>query len=226
MDSTGLLKAFRSDVVDTARPYLWSDEGCWRYANDAYRMFVRLTGGVADFLSEACEIAVTAGEPLVDLHPSILRIMGATLRSTNQPVEVINSTDVGKMRSTDYGQIKQLLLDDKTGHIRYLVHGMQRDKARLVQVPEVDDFIDLHIYRTPLDMITGDGQELTDVAEDHHLHLLDWMKHLAYKKQDADTFNPQASLQGKQDFEAYCSFVKAEWERYKTKVRIVSYGGL
>ena len=226
MDSTGLLKAFRSDVVDTARPYLWSDEECWRYANDAYRMFVRLTGGVADFLSEACEIAVITGEPLVDLHPSILRIMDATLRSTNQPVEVINSTDVGKMRSTDYGQIKQLLLDDKTGRIRYLVHGMQRDKARLVQVPEVDDFIDLHIYRTPLDMITDHDQELTDVAEDHHLHLLDWMKHLAYKKQDADTFNPQASLQGKQDFEAYCSFVKAEWERYKTKVRIVSYGGL
>lgn len=226
MDSTGLLKAFRSDVVDTARPYLWSDEECWRYANDAYRMFVRLTGGVADFLSEACEIAVTTGEPLVDLHPSILRIMDATLRSTNQPVEVINSTDVGKMRSTDYGQIKQLLLDDKAGRIRYLVHGMQRDKARLVQVPEVDDFIDLHIYRTPLDMITGDGQELTDVAEDHHLHLLDWMKHLAYKKQDADTFNPQASLQGKQDFEAYCAFVKAEWERYKHKTRVVSYGGL
>ena len=226
MDSTGLLKAFRSDVVDTARPYLWSDEECWRYANDAYRMFVRLTGGVADFLSEACEIAVITGEPLVDLHPSILRIMDATLRSTNQPVEVINSTDVGKMRSTDYGQIKQLLLDDKAGRIRYLVHGMQRDKARLVQVPEVDDFIDLHIYRTPLDMITDHDQELTDVAEDHHLHLLDWMKHLAYKKQDADTFNPQASLQGKQDFEAYCSFVKAEWERYKTKVRIVSYGGL
>ena len=226
MNSTELYDTFRSDVVDTARPYLWTDDDVWRYAADAHRMFIRLTGGISDFMSEACEVPVVAGEAVVELHPSLLRIMSATLRGTKREVEVINPTDVVKMRTTDYGQIKQLLLDDKAGRIRYLVHGMQRDKARLVQVPEVDDFIDLHIYRTPLDMITGDGQELTDVVEDHHLHLLDWMKHLAYKKQDADTFNPQASLQGKQDFEAYCAFVKAEWERYKHKTRVVSYGGL
>lgn len=226
MDSTGLYETFRSDVVDTARPYFWSDDEVWRYANDAYRMFVRLTGGVADFTSDACTVEVTAGEPLVDLHPSILRIMEAQLRSTSAPIEIINSTDVGKMRTTDYGQVKQLLLDDKVGVVRYLVHGMQRGKARLVQIPEADDTIDLHIYRAPLDKITGDDQELTDVEEDHHIHLLDWMKHLAYKKQDADTFNPQASEKGKQDFEAYCKFVKAEFERYKHKTRIVSYGGL
>lgn len=226
MDSTGLYEAFRTDVVDTARPYLWSDDEVWRYANDAYRMFVRLTGGVADFLSDACVIDVVAGEPLVDQHPSILRIMEAQLRSTKAAVEIISSSDIGKMRTTDYGQIKQLILDDKSGPVRYMVHGMQRGKARLVQVPEVDDFIDMHIYRLPLDTIEGDGQELADVDEDHHIHLLDWMKHLAYKKQDADTFNPQASAQGKQDFEAYTAFVKAEFERYNHKTRVVSYGGI
>lgn len=226
MNSTGLYEAFRSDVVDTARPFLWSDDEVWRYANDAYRMFVRLTGGVADFLSDACAIEVVSGEAIVDQHPSILRIMEAQLRSNKNAVEIINSSDVGKMRSTDYGQVKQLILDDKSGPVRYMVHGMQRGKARLVQVPEVNDFIDMHIYRLPLEMITGDDQELTDVDEDHHSHLLDWMKHLAYKKQDAETFNPQASAQGKADFEAYCSFVKAEMQRYNHKTRVVSYGGL
>lgn len=226
MDSTGLYEAFRSDVVDTAQPYLWSDDEVWRYANDAYRMFVRLTGGVADFLSDVCSVDVVAGEPVAELHPAILRIMEANLRSDTRVLQIINSTDLGKMRSSDYGQIKQLALDMRTGPVRYMVQGLKRGQVRWVQVPEENDVVDMLIYRLPLNMITGDGQELTDVPEDHHIHLLDWMKHLAYKKQDADTFNPRASEQSKQDFEAYCSFTKAEWERYIHKPRAVVYGGL
>ena len=158
MNSTGLYDAFRSDVVDTARPYFWTDDDVWRYAADAHRMFLRLTGGVSDFISEACEVPVVAGEAVVELLE--------------------------------------------------------------------DDFIDLQIYRLPLNVIDGPNQEIEDIEEDHHIHLIDWMKHLAYKKQDADTYNPQASALGAQDFEKYCAMVKAERARYMYKVGTVGYGGL
>lgn len=226
MNSTELYDTFRSDVVDTARPYFWTDDDVWRYAADAHRMFLRLTGGVSDFLSEACEIPVVAGEPIVELHPSLLRIMNASLRSTKRDIDVINPTDVAKMRTTDYGQIKQLIMDEKTGPVRYFVLGLQKGYARLVQVPLEDDFIDLQIYRLPLKAIDGPDQEITDIEEDHHMHLIDWMKHLAYKKQDADTYNPQASALGAQDFEKYCAMVKAERARYMYKPGTVAYGGL
>jgi hypothetical protein len=226
MDSSALYDAFRSDVVDTAQPQLWSDDEVWRYMNDAYFQLIRFTGGVADFLSEACEVPVVTGEALVDLHPAILRIMSVSKRSDTRPVDVINSTDVAGMRTTDYGLVKQLILDDKPGEVRYLVHGMQRGKARLVQVPTYDDYLDLHIYRLPLNTITGDGQSFSDLSDEHHLHLLDWMKHLAYKKNDAETFNPQASEAGRQNFVTYAMQMKAEFERYKHKPRSVAYGGL
>lgn len=226
MNSTELRNAFRQDVMDTAKPYLWSDEEVWRYANDAYRMFARLTGGVADFLSDACEVQISAGEAVAEVSPSIMRIMSATRRSDTHPIEIINPTDLQKMRSSDYGQIKQIVMDERTGPVRYMIIGLTRGSVRWVQVPEVDDYVDMHIYRMPLDTITGPDQELTDVAEDHHIHLLDWMKHLAYKKSDADTFNPQASVFGEQEFRAYCLQVVAEWERYKHKTRVVSYGGI
>ena len=226
MNSTGLYDTFRSDVVDTARPYLWTDDDVWRYAADAHRMFIRLTGGISDFMSEACEVPVVAGEAVVELHPSLLRIMSATLRGTKREVEVINPTDVVKMRTTDYGQIKQLIMDDKQGPVRYFVLGLQKGYARLVQVPVENDFIDLQIYRLPLKAIDGPDQEISDIEEDHHIHLLDWMKHLAYKKQDADTFNPKASELGAQDFEKYCAMVKAERARYMYKPGVVGYGGL
>ena len=226
MDSTGLYDAFRKDVVDTARPYLWSEEEVWRYMSDAHLQFVRKTGGIPDFLSEATEVAVVAGEATAELHPSILRILSATRRSDNQPVEIININDIGKMRSSDYGQVKSIIMDTLTGKVRYMVTGMQHGVVRWVQVPEFDDTVDLVINRLPLNRITGDKQEIFEVAEEHHIRLLDWMKHLAYKKQDADTFNQKASDLGEIGFEKYCSQVKAEIERYKHKTRVVSYGGL
>lgn len=226
MNSTDLHDAFRSDVVDEVGPFLWTGEEVYRYMGDAYGMFVRLTGGVADFLSAATAVPIVAGQPIADLHPSVMRVMAATRRSDTKPIDIINPTDVGKMRASDYGQTKSIVMDTRSGPVRYMVLGLQRNKVRWVQVPEVDDVADLQIYRMPLVPVTGADQELVDVAEEHHIHLLDWMKHLAYKKQDADTFDPQASAKGKADFEAYCAFVKAEWERYKHKARVVSYGGI
>lgn len=226
MDSTGLVETFRSEIVDTTKPYLWSDTEVLRYANEAYRMFVRLTGGISDFTSDACTVDIVAGEPLADLHPSVMRVMSATRRSDTHPLQILNSTDLSKMRSSDYGQMKQLVMDDKTGPVRYMMLGMQRGVVRWIQVPEVADTVDLHVYRLPLDQITDFGQELSEVDEDHHFKLVDWMKHLAYKKPDLDGFNPKGSEQCKRDFENYCAFVRAEWERYKHKTRVVSYGGL
>ena len=226
MNTTGLYDAFRSDVVDTARPYLWKDEEVWRYMNDAYFQFVRKTGGVADFTSDACAVDIVAFEPIANIHKSVMRIMSATRRSDKHPIEIINGADIGRMRSSDYGQIKQLVMDEKLGPVRYMVHGLQRGSVRWVQVPEVNDVVDLHIYRMPLEGVTGPDQELVDVDEEHHLRLLDWMKHLAYKKQDAEMFNPQASAANEESFLNYCAQVKAEWERYKHKTRVVAYGGL
>ena len=226
MNTTGLYDAFRSDVVDTARPYLWTEDEVWRYMNDAYFQFVRKTGGVADFTSDACVVDIVPFEPTATLHKSVMRIMSATRRSDKQPLEIINGTDIGRMRSSDYGQTKQLVMDEKIGPVRYMVHGLQRGVVRWVQVPEAADVVDLHIYRMPLVGITGAEQELTDVDEEHHVRLLDWMKHLAYKKQDAETFNPKASAANEESFLNYCAQVKAEWERYKHKTRVVAYGGL
>lgn len=226
MNSTGLYDAFRSDVVDEVGPFLWTEDDVYRYMGDAYGMFVRLTGGVPDFTSDATAVQIVSGEPVADIHHSIMRIMSATRRSDSKPIDIINPTDVGKMRASDYGQTKSIVMDTRSGPVRYMVIGMERDKVRWVQVPEYDDVADLQIYRMPLLPVTGADQELVDVAEEHRIHLLDWMKHLAYKKQDADTFDAQASAKGKADFEAYCAFVKAEWERYKHKTRVVSYGGI
>lgn len=227
METAGdLIDAFRSDVVDTARPYFWSDDEVMRYADAAYNMFVRLTGGIPDFVSEACSVDIVTGEAEADLHPSILRIMTAERRSDNYEIKVVNATDRALSTASDYGKVRNLLRDDKPGPVTHMVHGMQRGRVRWLQVPVADDVCDMVIYRLPLKNLETVDSQLEEVAADHHIYLLDWMKHLAYKKQDADTYDPQKSKDCAAEFEAYCRMVKAEWERYKSKVRKVTYGGL
>lgn len=226
MDSTELYEHFRSDVVDTAKPYLWTEDEVWRYAKDAYRMFVRLTGGIADFTSAATEVLVTTGETTSPLHPSILRIMSAQRRSDGAVVDIINVTDLGTRRESDYGYYKRLLLDTTTGPVHSMVIGMQKDVARLLHIPTADDTIDLVIQRLPLVDIDRDGLPLDEIDDIHHLHLMLWMKHLAYAKQDAETFDKGKSEDYRLQFENYCAQAIREKERYKHKTRIVGYGGL
>lgn len=226
MNSSELLGAFRDEVVDTAKPYLWKDPEVFRYMDDAYRMFVRLVGGIADFTSDVASAAIVAGDPLGVLDASVLRIMRAQRRSDNGEIKIINFTDLDRLSRGDYGQVKQLQLNDEPGPVRYGVIGMQRGIVRWLQVPMVDDVADLQVYRLPLVRIDDFEQTLDEVDEDHHLSLLHWMKYRAYSKQDADSFDGKRALVEKQAFEDYCRFVRAEVERYKYKNREVAYGGI
>lgn len=225
MNSTDLYGLFRRDVSDTERPYLWADEDVWLYMDDAVKMFARLTGGIPDFTSEACEVSVSEGEPLVQLHPSIMRVMSARRRSDNREVEILNATDLGRIGSSDYGQLKSLLMDNTPGQAVALVIGMQRNIARVIHVPDANETLDLHVYRLPLVSITGEGQAFVDIEEMHHFHLLKWMKSQAYLKQDAETFDRTKAEESEQRFRMYCAEVKAENERYKHKNRTIAYGG-
>jgi len=226
MDSSDLYGLFRSQMVDTARPYLWSDDELWAYMNDAYRMFVRLMGGIADYDSIATSVDIVAGEQAAELHPSLLRVRQAFLASTGRELTVINPEDVPNMRQSDYGQMRPLYLDLRAGPVQYMLIGAKRNVCKWVQIPVENDEARLVIHRLPLTDITGDNQEFEDIGDEHVIHLLKWMRHLAYQKQDADTFDRDGSERYRDEFTAYCLQAKAEWERYKHKTRVVAFGGL
>ena len=227
MDSTELYQHFRSQVDDVAQPYLWSDDEVWRYAGDAYRMFARLTGGIADFTSDATRITVTTGEPTGDVSRSILRIMTAHRMSDGFELSIINQTDLTTtVGARDYGRMLQRANVPLPGPVEYLLIGRQKGLAHFLAIPIADDEIQLSIYRLPLVVPTGEGQTLDEIDEEHHIHLVLWMKHLAYSKHDVETANEEKSAKFKRDFEVYCASAKAEWDRMKHKNRVVSYGGI
>lgn len=217
MDSTGLLLQFRSDMNDLAVPYLWSDEDVLAYADDAQKMFCRKTDGISDETTpEVVQLAVVPDADRLDLHPSILRIVSAVRTDTGRPVEVINPSDMPK---------RGWYFDGNTGVLKALVIGSQAHKARLYPKAAETLTVELTVFRLPLLPIIDTDQAL-EVDEEHHRHLVLWMRHLGYLKADAETFD-----QGKaDDFEArfyrYCENVKAEQRRKDHKTRVVAYGGI
>ena len=226
MESHDLLCAFRDDAVDDVAPYLWSDKEVYRYINDAYFMFIRLTGGIADGSSAVTSLTATATVATTPIDKSIMRIRTATnITDRNRPLKIINVQDEDTMTGDDYGIIQGYGTDTE-GPIRYMIIGEEENYVRWVGIPTVNTTIRLVVERLPMTVIERSRQRFTDLREEHHYHLLKWVRHLAYRKQDADSFNLVKSDQERDDFVAYCDMARKEKDTRKHKVRITSYGGI
>jgi hypothetical protein len=226
-----LYDLFRSDVSDQDTPYLWTDSEVYRYMNDAYRMFVRMTGGISDASSDLTRIQVVAGVSYAAVSPLILKFRLATLASTGGPVRIVNAEDIGSLMHYDYGQV--VIINPNTpGTITHMVIGSDRiddlPQVQWVQQPIVNDVVQVKVWRLPKDTITETTGtfDFREINEEHHEHLMLWMKYRAYGKQDAETFDKGRSADFKVAFESYCTFAKRELERFNSKVRVVKYGGL
>ena len=228
MNVQELYDQFRSDMGDEASPYFWTDTDVFRYMDDAYKTFVRLTGGIADFTSDLSRVDIVAGEALGTTSKLILRTMEASRVSDGGKIDVVNMTDLTFSRDNDYGKVRPVYSDTTPGTVRYMVIGAQRGLCKWVQVPMVDDVAQLYIYRLPIAKITSETLdfEFDEIGEEHVMHLGTWMRHKAYGKADADSFNGPLSDKFKAQFEEYCRTAKAEWDRYKYKNREVAYGGV
>jgi len=173
VESHELLAAFRCDVVDDVEPYLWSDGEVYHYINDAYFMFVRLTGGIPDGTSNVTTLTATTGEATTPIDPSIMRIR--TARNTtaqNRPMKIINVQDIDDLTTEDYGRWLSINQIDEPGRPEYMVIGEEEDYVRWVKVPDADYTIQLVVERLPLISIKGGKQRFTGVREEHHYHVL------------------------------------------------------
>jgi hypothetical protein len=221
MTAGELLEMVRSELSALSLEVLRDDE-MLRYLDDAYRMFVRLIGGVPDSDSAVTTVAVVTGEPDVTLDSSILRIMRAAKRSDGSELEVINQTDLGRLGTTDYGFFKPLSLTGE-GQVKYMMIGSKPNKARWIQIPDANDTVDLMVYRLPLTTINDEADLLDDIDEQHHLALLDRVKYHVYKRPGTPFFNLQTAAAFDSIFRDYCSQAKREQDRYKFKTRTVAY---
>ena len=218
MDSTALRNLFRSQQADTVEPYLWCDEEIYGYIDDAQKMFCRIVGGIVDGTSTFTMFTLVPGTDVVPLDPRILKIKDAFRTIDGRAVDVISFE-----KARDEG----FRFDAKTHrNINAIITGIDKNSVRVYPVPsaEATDTIQLFVERLPLVSITGRDQTL-EIDEQHHRHLLLWVRHLAYDKQDADTYDRKQSVDYFGQFTAYCERARREKERAESVPRLMAYGG-
>jgi hypothetical protein len=231
MTPKGVVDRFRLDLADDLTPPLWTDIEICGYLHDAQQMLCRKVEGIRDATSDVTQIEIASNTPWVDVDPSVLRIRAASLVSTGKPVRVLSYEDVvgtdGTTHAWPFNPTEMAL----TGVVVCAIIGMEDEKLRLVRIPAASDTLQLLVERLPVIplSIEKDIKELPDefeVREEHHLALLLWMKHLAYSKQDVETFDERKAANYEKDFLAYCETARAEKSRRNSKPRLIQYGGL
>lgn len=228
-----LVELFRKQVADQSLPYLWDDVEVFQYLVDAQDMLVRIMGGIADASTTAVvSVPVAIDQPFSEHCPYILRIRSAKLLTAKRKIAIANEADLaqlGVLRNSvlsDYGSMVPQYLDDTdTGEVVAGILGVTENQIRWYKVPVAEDTCILNTLRLPYPRME-DMDDCLEVDEQHHIHLLKWMKHMAYSKEDAETYNNKLAADNETLFRRYCDDARAEKERQRYKPRIVHYGGI
>ena len=227
-----LYDLFRSDLDDAAQPYLWTDAEVYLYMDDAYKQFVKRIGGISDETSALTLVDVVPGQSYAEVSPRILKFELATLVSNQNTLKIVNKQDMNNIVYADYGTTRAVS-SNSPGRVLFVVVGIERTaragKVKWVQQPIVADSVQFSVKRLPLDDISETMQDFDfyEIQDHHHQHLLAWMKHRAYGKQDAESFDKSRRDEYRQEFVGYCEEAMEEAARYTSKpTRVVAYGGI
>ena len=227
MNTGDLYKLFRSEIRDEIEPFLFTQTEVLRYMDEAQLEFCKRGMGIADVRNtDVVDVPVVAGEEYADIHQAILTIRTAELLSSRMPLRIWNNLET--LTSTvGYGSqsVPSTVYAHAPGPLHGMVIGEEENVVRWVNIPTANDTVRLSVYRLPIEPITGLVQDF-EIRTEHHFTLLYWMKHLAFSKQDADTFDPKGAATAGDTFLARCEDARLAWERYKHKPRTIKYGGL
>lgn len=223
-----LIAQFRSDVDDVEEPFLWTKEDAQFYLDDAINEACERAKLIRDATTpEICEVTVTAGTSTYALDSRILQFERAKLDSMQVPLEITstlaldsNVTGIwprGWRSRSSYGSWSTFGTSWESATGRPSALAIDRAGAdwtgRLVPNPTSNDLLRLQVYRAPLESLTDDNSAPEGVPERLHPRLLDWMKHMAYSKQDTETRNDDRA----QRFAAL--FTSAFGERIDANIR-------
>jgi len=225
-DAAWLLAAFRSEVYDQVAPYLWSDNEVISFIDHAQQEFCRMTDGIRDDYSPDTRIILRAGRDWAYLNPLILEIRRAWRVSDKKPVAVLNIEDLDRdLGLDDYGFPRNSIYTGVPGEVRAIVVGGDEERVRILDTPQTNDYIQMSVYRLPLEQI-GSVNDNLEISQKHIRSLLLWMKHLAYNKHDAETYDRARAERYGAEFRFYCDRVKSEDSRRNHQNRPVAYAGL
>lgn len=184
MEIRELLETYREDTDDEVPPYLVSTKRALKYFNEAMReAAVRARLMVESELPEVCQITLVPGQASYEIHPAVLIVRRAVLRSA--PGDPLHRTTTAVLDQNGRDWRTQ------PGTPRCVVFDQQGSgKSMIVSpVPDVAGFIDLTVVREPTEaelFEEGDESAEPPFDERHHEKLVHWACFRALSVRDVE----------------------------------------
>jgi len=236
MTPEDVVELFRLDVDDTdADDPLWSDLEVYYYLDEAQKQFARKTDYFSDMsTADVCVATITADDPWVVLDPRVTKVRAAQLGSRPSKITPVTFAEMEDQPSTvdSYGSpfnfSQSYNWQTATGTPRFAVTDMERNKLRLTAIPQENDTLIMQVYRLPLKDITEDSARLEVEETDYQRGLINYMEHLAYSKNDVDTFEQDLADRAMARAREFHLDVQRDMKRrrYSAHAGTVRYGGL
>jgi hypothetical protein len=220
-----LLAVFRDDV-DDASTYsadnddvcLWKDREIYRYMTAACDMLAKDT----EALTKIVRLAYTEGVSIVTLPRYVLKIREAHDVTNNCGLDQLNANEAAGGDSSDYGRISTFnpLFDTATGHVRHFIRDYEKKNLRLVPIPNADGVLEIQCTVTlQAPMVSGMPLPFEDTED--QLLLLEFMKYLAYRKQDVETEDLTRSAKAKKAYDDGVEERKTQLRTYRRTPGVV-----
>ena len=229
MTPTQLKDRFRRDVDDVpmypeeTSGCLWTDDDIYGYMDEVQRDFVARTL----YLFEVVEAPLSAGESETPLPRRVLEVRGAVyLQSEGTILTDINARE--SVWVSDYGVMVPAGprgIPKTTGRPTLYSIDIVRGQITVAPIPLEDDTLLIPAYVEARELDVDGG--MMDVSnERHQMIILDGMKAVAYRKQDADAYDPNQADRWQLEYERRLQQAHGEILRQRRNPGEIAYGGL
>lgn len=192
MNRAELRKAFREETGDKSIPPFVSDAEVNRYLNEAEDDAARRSGLLVDSSSEAAEVDLAANDDAIELHSSVIyvRRLRLTPGGTLTPrVARAMDEEVPGWEDTLPSRPAVFVPDWESGKLRLWPPTSAATTAKMT------------VVRTPLRPMEEDGDS-PELPPRCHYALVYGAMARAYRKHDADFFDPEAANRAEEQFTA------------------------
>lgn len=176
---------------------LWSNQEICRYAVEAQNEFCFRNPILdQDAQADITQIAVSASTGLYSFDSRILSIRRMKFVDSNDDeFRLLKRTTAWMDRHAITWDLETA---PEEGKVEFYIEDTDHRVLQLYRTPELDGTLHMIVDRLPFTTMSWQRrhQDMPEIDQHHHLDLLDYMKHLAYQKKDAQTDDKKLS----QDF--------------------------
>ena len=228
------LDRLRRELHDTVEPYFWADDELMDYIDEGQVQFCTKGIAIRDSRTpKVCHLEYKAGQYEIPLHESIMKIRSIMRMDSNNNLYNVDmamqetALEMFPIRPSDYGintVTTASQFNSPSDRFAVLVD-YDEGYLRLSSPALTDGTLLLQVERLPLDRITDCEQEL-EVRREHVVGVLEYAKHRAWSKEDAETFDERAANRAFEMFIFHADGARIEQKRRTSQPGTVKYGGL